>query len=53
MLLMQYNQSMQIAPVFALLLILAAVGYLSNAGIRLLERKFCFWAQRSEPVAEA
>lgn len=52
MLLMQYNQSMQIAPVFAILLILAAVGYLANAGIRLLEKKFCFWAQRSAPVAE-
>ncbi len=52
MLLMQYNQSMQIAPVFALLLILAVIGYLANAGIRALERKFCFWAQRSAPVTE-
>jgi len=53
MLLMQYNQSMQIAPVFAVLLILAVVGYLANAGIRLLEKRFCFWAQRSAPVTEA
>jgi NitT/TauT family transport system permease protein len=52
MLLMQYNQSMQIAPVFALLLILALVGYLANAGIRWLELKFCFWAQRSGTVTE-
>jgi NitT/TauT family transport system permease protein len=53
MLLMQYNQSMQIAPVFAVLLILALGGYLANALIRLAERKFCFWAQRNAPVAEA
>jgi len=52
MLLMQYNQSMQIAPVFAVLLILAVVGYLANMGIRALERRFCFWAERSAPIAE-
>jgi len=52
MLLMQYNQSMQIAPVFALLFILAVVGYAANAGIRSLEKRFCFWAQPSAPVAE-
>jgi NitT/TauT family transport system permease protein len=52
MLLMQYNQSMQIAPVFALLLILAVVGYLANASIRWLELKLCFWAQGSGPVTE-
>ena len=53
MLLMQYNQSMQIAPVFAVLFILALGGFLANSAIRALERRLCFWAQRSAPVAEA
>jgi NitT/TauT family transport system permease protein len=46
MLLIQYDQSMQIAPVFAILLILCVIGYVMNAIIRLLETRFCFWAQR-------
>ncbi len=46
MLLLQYDQNMQIAPVFAVLLILGLVGFLMNLAIRLLERRFCFWAQR-------
>jgi NitT/TauT family transport system permease protein len=53
MLLMQYNQSMQIAPVFAVLFILALGGFLVNSAIRALERRLCFWAQRSAPVTEA
>ena len=45
-LLMQYNQAMQIAPMFAILLILGVIGYVSNVAIRMLERRYCFWAQR-------
>jgi len=52
-LLMQYQQSMQIAPVFAILLILALLGFLLNGVIHLLERRFCFWAQRSFRKPEA
>jgi NitT/TauT family transport system permease protein len=53
MLLTQYNQTMQIAPMFAVLFILALGGFLANYAIRTLERRLCFWAQRSATVAEA
>jgi NitT/TauT family transport system permease protein len=53
MLLMQYNQSLQIAPVFGVLLILGFMGYASNAAIRSLERRLCFWAQRATPAANS
>ncbi len=46
-LLMQYDQAMQIAPLFAVLILLGAIGYLFNAGIRAIERRVCFWAQRA------
>jgi NitT/TauT family transport system permease protein len=46
MLLMQYNQSMEIAPVFAVILLLAVIGFLMNAAVKLAERRFCFWAHR-------
>ena len=46
MLLMHYNQSMEIAPVFAVILLLAGIGFLMNAAVRLAERRFCFWAHR-------
>ena len=45
MLLMQYNQSMEIASVFAVLFILGIIGFLMNHAIRLVERRCCFWAQ--------
>jgi NitT/TauT family transport system permease protein len=47
MLLMQYNQSMQMGPVFALLIILALLGYLASATIRMFEYRFCGWARRN------
>jgi NitT/TauT family transport system permease protein len=50
MLLIQYDQSMQIAPVFAVLMILCLIGWLMNAVIRVLEDRFCFWAQRMAQV---
>ena len=52
-LLLQYQQSMQIAPVFAVLIVLAFVGYAMNIAVRLVERKYCFWVERSGPQGEA
>jgi len=52
-LLMQYQQSMQIAPVFAVLIVLAFVGYAMNIAVRLAERRYCFWVERSGPQGEA
>jgi NitT/TauT family transport system permease protein len=52
-LLLQYQQSMQIAPVFAVLIVLAFVGYAMNIAVRLVERRYCFWVERSGPQAEA
>ncbi len=47
MLLMQYDQSMEIAPMFAVILLLAAIGFLMNHAVGLFERRYCFWAQRA------
>ena len=47
MLLMQYNQAMEIAPMFAVILLLAVIGFLMNYAVTLVERRYCFWAQRS------
>jgi NitT/TauT family transport system permease protein len=52
-LLMQYNQALQIAPMFAILFILGLIGYLSNMAIRLLEKRFCFWAQRGSHFTDS
>ncbi|MDB5943999.1 MAG: transporter permease [Ramlibacter sp.] len=52
-LLLQYQQSMQIAPVFAVLLVLAVVGYAMNIAVRMVERRYCFWVERSGPQGEA
>jgi NitT/TauT family transport system permease protein len=52
-LLLQYQQSMQIAPVFAVLIVLAFVGYAMNIAVRLVERRYCFWVERAGPQAEA
>jgi NitT/TauT family transport system permease protein len=47
MLLMQYNQAMEISPMFAVILLLAVIGFLMNYAVTLIERRYCFWAQRS------
>ena len=47
MLLMQYNQAMEISPMFAVIILLAAIGFLMNYAVILIERRYCFWAQRS------
>jgi len=46
-LLMQYDQAMEIAPLFAVLILLGAIGYVFNAAIRAVEQRVCFWAQRA------
>jgi NitT/TauT family transport system permease protein len=51
MLLMQYNQSMEIAPLFAVILLLGIIGFLMNHAVGLIERRYCFWAQRSKASA--
>jgi len=51
MLLMQYNQAMEISPMFAVILLLAVIGFLMNYAVTLVERRYCFWAQRSNATA--
>lgn len=46
MLLMQYDQQMELAPMFAVILLLAVIGFLMNYAMGMLERRYCFWAQR-------
>ena len=46
MLLMQFNQSMELAPMFAIILLLGVIGFLMNYAVTLVERRFCFWAHR-------
>ena len=52
MLLMQYNQAMEISPMFAVIVILAVIGFLMNYVVILLERRYCFWAQRGNAAAQ-
>lgn len=51
MLLMQFNQSMELAPMFAIILLLGVIGFLMNYAVTLVERRFCFWAQRGGATA--
>jgi NitT/TauT family transport system permease protein len=51
MLLMQYNQAMEIAPMFAVILLLALIGFLMNHAVSLVERHYCFWARRAGTAA--
>ncbi len=46
MLLIQYDQAMMIAPLFAVLVLLAIIGFAINHSVRIAERRYCFWAQR-------
>jgi NitT/TauT family transport system permease protein len=50
MLLMQYDQSMEIASVFAVLAILGVIGFAMNHAIRVAERHFCSWAQNRDEL---
>jgi NitT/TauT family transport system permease protein len=51
MLLMQYDAQMQLAPLFAVIVLLAVIGYLMNSAVSFLERRYCFWAQRANASA--
>jgi NitT/TauT family transport system permease protein len=51
MLLMQYNQALEIAPLFAVILLLGFIGFMMNFAVGILERRYCFWAQRSNAAA--
>jgi NitT/TauT family transport system permease protein len=51
MLLMQFNQAMEIAPLFAVILLLGVIGFLMNYAVALVERRYCFWAQRASSSA--
>jgi NitT/TauT family transport system permease protein len=51
MLLMQFNQAMEIAQLFAVILLLAVIGFLMNYVVSLVERRYCFWAQRANATA--
>jgi len=47
MLLMQYNQSLETAPMFAVIIILGLIGCLMSYAVSVVERRYCFWAHRS------
>jgi NitT/TauT family transport system permease protein len=53
MLLTQYNQSMELGPEFAVILLLGVIGFAMNHVVKLAERRFCFWAHRNGHVMEA
>ena len=44
-LLLVYNADLKIAAVFALLVILAAIGLLLHAAVRLVQRRVMFWVE--------
>jgi NitT/TauT family transport system permease protein len=51
MLLMQYNQALETPPMFAVIVLLAVIGFLMNYVVGQIERRYCFWAQRSNATA--
>ena len=51
MLLMQYDQQMELAPLFAVIVLLAVIGFLMHYAVTVLERRYCFWAQRANAAA--
>jgi len=48
MLLLQYNNNMQVGGVFAVLIVLGAIGYGLNVVLQQLEARICFWARRTK-----
>jgi 2-methylisocitrate lyase-like PEP mutase family enzyme len=47
-LILQYNANLDIASVYSLFVVLAVIGLTLHLTMRWLERRFCFWAQRSK-----
>ena len=52
-LILQYNSNLDIAGVYSLFIVLAAMGLAMHFTMRFLERRLCFWAQRSREDAAA
>ncbi len=52
-LILQYNSNLDIAGVYSLFVVLAAMGLAMHFSMRFLERRMCFWAQRSREDAAA
>jgi NitT/TauT family transport system permease protein len=48
MLLMQYNQSLETASLFSVILILGVIGFVMNYAVRMAERRLCFWTHRAD-----
>jgi NitT/TauT family transport system permease protein len=48
LLLLQYNNDMQVGGVFSILFLLGAFGFVLNFLMRRLEARFCFWARRGK-----
>ena len=46
MLILQRNETLDIAGVFALLVVLGVMGLSLHLAVRIVERRVCFWAQR-------
>ncbi len=52
MLLISYQNAMQIDAMFSLLIVLMVIGFTLNRTVRFFERRLCFWAQRSNQKLE-
>jgi NitT/TauT family transport system permease protein len=52
MLLMQYNQSLEIAPLFAVIVLLGIIGFSMSHAVAVVERHYCFWAQRANSARQ-
>ena len=52
MLLLLRNEMLDIASVYSLFVVLGAMGLTMHVLMRSLERKFCFWAQRSREAVQ-
>lgn len=48
LLLLQYNNSMQMGGVFAILFVLGVIGYFLNYMMQALENYFCFWVKHQK-----
>lgn len=48
MLLLQYNNNIQVGGVFAVLVVLGALGFVLNLVMQAMERRYCFWARRAK-----
>ncbi|MNL74672.1 hypothetical protein D3C87_2003490 [compost metagenome] len=46
LLILQYNNDMQVGGVFSILFLLGVIGFALNYLMRALEAHFCFWARR-------